>query len=253
VIRTDALVLHAFDYRETSRIVRLATREAGVVSVIARGAKRTAGKFGQGLDLFTSGAAQIVLHPTRDLHTLSTFDATRSRPGLAESMSRFGAAAALSELGMRCAGEDGGGAVHDVLVAGLDALCVADQEATIVRAVTAAWGLADALGFAPTLETCASCHEVLPPEATVRFAPRAGGALCARCAALAPGARALPAEARAMLLAWSAGEDLVPDDPKVARAHQRLVREFLEEHLADGKPLRAWRDWEASGTADTPR
>jgi DNA repair protein RecO (recombination protein O) len=253
VIRTDAIVLHAFDYRETSRIVRLATREVGVVSVIARGAKRTGGKFGQGIDLFTSGAAQILLHPTRDLHTLSTFDATRARPGLAASLARFGAAAALSELGMRCAPEDGGGAIHDVLAEGFDAVSVAAPHEVIPRTVTVAWRLAEALGFAPTLEHCAACHEALAPDAAVRFSPRAGGALCARCAALAPGARALPAEARAMLLAWGAGEAVIPEDAKVARAHQRLVREFLEEHLADGKPLRAWRDWESGGGSTESR
>jgi DNA repair protein RecO (recombination protein O) len=38
-LATDAIVLHAFDYRETSRIVRLATRDVGMVSVIARGAR----------------------------------------------------------------------------------------------------------------------------------------------------------------------------------------------------------------------
>jgi DNA repair protein RecO (recombination protein O) len=46
---------------------------------------------------------------------------------------------------------------------------------------------------------------------------------------------------------------MIPTDPKVVRAHQRLVREFLEEHLADGKPLRAWRDWEAGGGAADAR
>ncbi|MFM8909685.1 MAG: DNA repair protein RecO [Gemmatimonadota bacterium] len=195
----------------------------------------------------------MVLHPTRDLHTLGSFDATRARPGLAASLARFGAAAALSELGMRCAPEDGGGAIHDVLVAGFDAVSVAAPHEVIPRTVTAAWHLAEALGFAPTLEHCAACHEALDTAEAVRFSPRAGGALCARCAALAPGARALPADARAMLLAWASGEEVIPEDAKVARAHQRLVREFLEEHLAEGKPLRAWREWEASGTSAESR
>ena len=127
-------------------------------------------------------------------------------------------------------------------------MSAAAPDEVVPRAVTAAWRLAEALGFAPSLEQCAACDEPLAAEAIVRFAPRAGGALCAPCAALAPGARSLPPEARAMLIAWGAGESRVPNDPKVARAHQRLVREFLEEHLADGKPLRAWRDWEGSGS-----
>ena len=122
MIQTEAIVLHGFDYRETSRIVRLATREAGVVSVIARGAKRPRSRFGQGLDLFTSGMAQLTLHPARDLHLLTAFDATRSRPALAESLARFNAASALGELCMRFGPEDEGGAIHDVLAAGLDAI-----------------------------------------------------------------------------------------------------------------------------------
>jgi recombinational DNA repair protein (RecF pathway) len=36
-VSTDAIVLHVQDYLESSRIVRLATRELGVQSVLARG------------------------------------------------------------------------------------------------------------------------------------------------------------------------------------------------------------------------
>jgi hypothetical protein len=32
-------------------------------------------------------------------------------------------------------------------------------------------------------------------------------------------------------------------DVAEARAHQRLLREFLTEHLADGRPLRAFDAW----------
>ena len=82
MIETEAIVLHAFDYRETSRIVRLATRDFGVVSAIARGAKRPRSKFGQGLDLFTSGAAHLIISPQKELHTLTGFDAKVGAAGL---------------------------------------------------------------------------------------------------------------------------------------------------------------------------
>ena len=250
MIQTEAIVLHAFDYRETSRIVRLATREAGVVSVMARGARRPKSRFGLGLDLFTGGVAQLALHATRDLHTLTAFEATRARPGLAESLDRFGAAAAIGELCLRFAPEDTGGAIHAALGHGLDALERAAPEAVGGEAIAAAWRLVGALGLAPTLDTCAACHRPLGPEEEVRFAHRAGGALCRPCAALAPGARTLPAAARRTLLAWAQDADGVsPEverlDDMTRRAHQRLFREFVEEHLADGQPLRAWRAWEA--------
>jgi DNA repair protein RecO (recombination protein O) len=41
-----------------------------------------------------------------------------------------------------------------------------------------------------------------------------------------------------------------PDDGSAlsdseARAHQRLLREFVIEHLSDGRPLKAFETWEA--------
>ncbi len=244
MIQTEAIVLHGFDYRETSRIVRLATRGAGVVSAIARGAKRPKSRFGTGLDLFTSGVAHLVLHPTRDLHTLSAFDATRARPMLAGTMARFTAAAALGELCLRFANEDAHGAIHDVLGEALDGIGGAPDAEVPERTVAAAWRLVGELGFSPSLEECAACRRALDAAEPVRFGHRAGGALCRPCAALVPGARPLPPEARATLAAWARGERAALDDGRTIRAHQRLLREFVEEHLADGRALRAWAAWE---------
>lgn len=244
MLLTDALVLHAFDYRETSRIVRLATREAGVVSAVARGARRPKNRFGSGLDLFTSGVAHLALHPTGDLHTLHAFDAGRPRPGLGDSLARFRAASALGELGLRVGPEDPGGAVFTALGAGLDAIAVAEDVDVAAATLAAAWRLVGAVGVAPTLLQCAACDRPFEADEAVRFAPRAGGALCRPCAALAPGARLLPAAARAALVAWAQGEGVALDEAPTRRAHLRLLREFVEEHLAERTPLRAWRAWE---------
>ncbi|MDX1418549.1 MAG: DNA repair protein RecO [Rubricoccaceae bacterium] len=46
IVRTDAVVLRAFDYGETSRIVTLLTRRHGVIGVLARGARRPKSRFG---------------------------------------------------------------------------------------------------------------------------------------------------------------------------------------------------------------
>lgn len=244
MIQTEAIVLHGFDYRETSRIVRLATRDAGVVSAIARGANRPKSRFGHGLDLFTSGVAHLLIHPARDLHTLTAFDASRARPRLAESLERFAASAALAELCLRFGSEDAEGAIHDLLEAGLEALGGASDVEVAPRALGAAWRLVAELGFAPALEHCASCHRPIAAGEVVKFGHRVGGALCPGCGASGPGARSLPAEARRALIAWiGGGGEIVLDEPS-ARAHRRLLREFLEEHLADGRALRAWVSWE---------
>ena len=58
LVATEAIILHAFDYSETSRILRLATRDVGVISALARGARRSRTRFGTALDLFAQGPAQ---------------------------------------------------------------------------------------------------------------------------------------------------------------------------------------------------
>src|SRR3712207_2414233 len=113
LLATEAVVLHAFDYLESSRILRLATREAGVQSVIAKGARRSSRRFGSAVDLFAAGVAQIYTKPGRELHTLAAFEVTRSRPEIAADLDRFTGAAALSELMLRFARDDAQPLLYD--------------------------------------------------------------------------------------------------------------------------------------------
>ncbi len=247
-VATDALVLHAFDYRESSRIVRLATHDLGIISVIARGTRSPKSKMGSSLDLFTSGVAHVRVHATRDLHTLAGFDGTRGRPELAASLARFRAASALAELCLRFGREDDGGIVHAAITQVLDVLGAAEGLAVATVALSGAWRLVAEIGFAPSLTECASCHAPLPPTDAVTFSHRAGGALCATCARQARGGRTLPADARRTLVAWLESDiaaDVAPlENDAAVRAHQRLLREFIEEHVGDGRPLRAFVSWE---------
>ena len=244
---TEAVVLHAFDYLESSRILRLATRDGGVRSVLARGARSSRKRFGSAVDLFAQGTAQIHTKPGRDLDTLAGIDVTRARPELAEDLGRFTGASALAELTLRCATEAADPETFDALVAGLDDIGTALPTGARQATLAAAWRLVAELGFAPNVEGCGMCHAELDPAETVRFSHPAGGALCQRCAGLAPSGRALPAGARAALRDWLMGERSAPLSDLDVRAHQRLLREFLREHLADDRPLRAFDVWEHEG------
>lgn len=245
LVVTQAIVLHAFDYLETSRVLRLITREAGVQSVIAKGARRTRGRIGTGVDLFAEGEAQIYIKPTRDLHTLGAFDVTSSRSGLALEMSRFTAASALAELTLRIAGDETNVAMFDGLSATLDAIALASGDAVVERALAGAWRIVADAGFSPELDNCAACHTPLPIDAVVAFSHPAGGALCDSCARRAVAARRLPPDARDILRVWQAGSTEMRLSALDARAHQRLLREFIREHVAsDDRPLRAFAAWE---------
>ena len=127
LLATDAVVLHAFDYMESSRILRLLTREAGVQSALAKGARRAQRKYGSALDLFAEGAAQLYTKEGRELHTMASFEVTRARPELAADLGRFTAASAVAELTLRFSPrEEAHPALYDTLVGVLDALARAE-------------------------------------------------------------------------------------------------------------------------------
>lgn len=241
---TDAIVLHAFDYSETSRILRLATREAGVVSVLARGARRSTKRFGSALDLFAEGVADIMVRDQRDLQTLCGFDVRRARPELAADLGRFAGASTLAELVLRFSTDDPQDSLFDSLARALDALSVALPDDTRAATLAGAWRLVGELGFAPSLETCSACHGPVAADLPLPFSHAAGGVLCVRCARVHQAGRTLPPDERARLGAWMTAGDTSPLSDRDSRAHQRLLREFLNEHLTNGRALRAFEMWE---------
>jgi DNA repair protein RecO (recombination protein O) len=255
-LSTEAIVLHAFDYLESSRILRLATRDAGVRSVLARGARRSARRFGSALDLFARGTAQLHVKPGRELDTLAAFEVTRSHARLAADLGRFAGASALAELTLRFTQGTADPGLFDAIATSFDEIESAPRESVREAVLAGAWRIVAELGFAPTVDACATCHAPIADDEVAMFSHPAGGALCRSCARLSVAGRVLPAEARAAIRAWAAGGRIELRDDASLRAHQRLLREFLQEHLVDGRPLRALDVWEhqpwASGvvTAD---
>src|SRR6476620_63667 len=151
LLATPAIVLHAFDYLESSRILRLVTRDGGVRSALAKGARRSSRRFGSAVDLFAEGSAQLYVKAGRDLDNLSAFDVERARPELAGDLGRFSGASAIAELTLRFGHDDADATLFDAVAASLDALAIAPPEETIAATLAGAWHIVAGLGFAPTL------------------------------------------------------------------------------------------------------
>ena len=249
---TEAVVLHAFDYLESSRIVRLLTRDAGLRSGLAKGARRSQRRFGSGLDLFAQGTAFLHHKPGRELDTLSGFEDARARSALAADLERFTGAETIAEIALRFAPDDADVELFDAVTVALDAIAAAPADRALEATLAGAWRIVAALGFAPTMDACAECGAMLAGEDAL-FSQSAGGALCARCAQLAAGGRRLPGAARGAIAAWTAGERIDDLGEADSRAHQRLLREFLGYHVHDDRPLRAFEMWESASLSDVRR
>lgn len=244
LVVTEAVVLHAFDYLESSRILRVATRDAGVLSVLARGARKPRSKFGSALDLFVQGSAHLQVKPARELQTLVSFDVTRSRATLAFDLERFVAASAFAELTLRVAHDESHQALFDVVSETLDALAAATPEHVRGAALGGCWQLIAELGFSPAIDRCCVCHADAPSELAVPFSYASGGIVCERCRTTVPGDRQLPSSARDALRRWLVGAGGVVLGETECRAHLRLLREFAVHHLGDDRELRAFANWE---------
>jgi len=233
---TRALVLQAFPYSETSKVLRLFTLEHGVRSVMARGALRPKSRYGGVLEPFTEGTATFYLKEGRDLHTLSGFDLLRSRQALGRSLVGFAGASLLAELVMRTGTEESHPSLYHALVDAWDLVAEArDPQEALAASLTGAWTLVVLLGFEPQATACIHCGRGLDPDEAVRFDVVAGGVACTGCRRAG---RVLDAESRAELRRMLMGH--VPAGG-VARpgTHRALLRAFLEAQLGQDRPFRS--------------
>jgi DNA repair protein RecO (recombination protein O) len=231
LVSTPAIVLRTYRYSETSKIVRLATRDYGVQSAIAKGVLRPRSPFGAALETLSEGVAQLYHKETRELQTLAAFDVIQLRRDLAVDLGRFAGAAALSEVMLKMAPPAPLPAAYEAFTQGLDALTKAEAGQADAVAVRWLWLLVGVLGFAPQLDVCVRDGNAV--SGTVAFSAAEGGVLCAGCAGPQPPTK-LPPRAYSDLRALNDERAALPTlDAPHAAAHRRLVARFIRHHLGE--------------------
>ncbi len=245
LITTPSTILKVYAYSETSKILRLLTRDDGLRSVIAKGARRPKSRFGGVLEPFTDGIATFYEKEGRDLHTLSGFELRKERQSLGRSLERYAGAGLITEITLKTAPSAADRELFRQLRRGLDRL-VSEETSVEAAVLEEAWRLIVCLGFRPSVDRCAGCGRV--PSGEVRFDVAAGSIRCEACAARPrpPTTRALSPPAFAELRA------LVSGDPyeggfRTARFQRGLLRDFITWHIVDGRTLNSFRfledDW----------
>lgn len=232
-ITTRALVLKAFPYGESSRILRLLTPEHGVRSAIAKGAAGPRSRFGAALEPFTEGEAILYLREGRDLHTLSSFEVLRSRQALGRDLHAFAGASLLAELILLSATEEANPDLFAAISSHFDRLAVATAETVEAEVFAAVWSLVTALGLRPETTACVSCGRRLAADETCRFDLEGGGTACLECR---PRGRPVDPVARAELAGFCEGRAAAVRHPPL---HRALMRAYLEVHLGHDHPLRS--------------
>ncbi len=243
-IETRATILSTIAYGETSKVAKLATRDMGVVSVIAKGARRPRSKFGAALQTLSEGTAAILPARHSDLHTLTAFDLTRLPLGLGASMDRFSVASVLGELMLRFAPQETRLATYDFFRHALDMIEAVPLDVVPVIGLRSVWGLVKELGFAPTLDVCARDGSPVSWEPEpVAFSPAHGGVLCPSCARTEEASRLTTRDLGHLEALIHGRDDLPALDERYLAAHRRLLDRYVRYHLAEGHGLPAFSFW----------
>ncbi|MDR0787536.1 MAG: DNA repair protein RecO [Gemmatimonadota bacterium] len=257
LIRTPALILHAFPYGDTSRILRLLTPEYGLRSVIAKGAMSPRSRFGGLLEPFTEGEVQFNLRPGRDLFVLSGFSLLRARQAIGRDFDAFTGASLIAEVMLRFGTEEAAPELYQAVSDAFDRLMgqgarpgasspsagipspgpVTPPANALDLSAAALWNLTALLGFRPEMGSCVHCGETLGDNEVTRFDAMAGGARCSACGG--SGAPLSPELRREVdrMAETAAGQP----PPAERRRHAELLHAFLSAHLFQGQSLRSLR------------
>jgi len=241
LVRAEGIVLKTHALGDTSRIVVAYTRDLGMLRMVAKGARKTPGRFGFALEPLSRARFVFYHKPDRELQLLSqadTLDPIGSRLG---ELSRLAHAQAATELVDRLVwGEEPHAELYDLLVKTLEAVSRAPEGALPALTIAFELHVASLLGYRPRLDACAGCGGPLSPRRL--FSPSRGGLVCDRCAAGEPGTVRLSADALAGLaLLLSRPVERAGEFVELPRAGevQRVVEAFLMQHFQRFRGLRS--------------
>jgi DNA repair protein RecO (recombination protein O) len=209
--KAEALVLRTTDWSETSRIATLWTREHGKVRVLAKGGRRLKSPFENALDLLTHCSIVFLRKSSGSLDLLTEARVVQRFGRLRSDLAALYAAYYVAELLTDWTEDyDPHPRLFDEALATLQEIGLPGRQAVEVGPRTTRFEavLLQELGYAPSLEACVACGEVLSGTRPTAFSAAAGGVLCPRCVPTVRDRRPLSAAAwRALLFLFGATDE----------------------------------------------
>jgi DNA repair protein RecO len=194
-LKSPGIILRKTPYSETSLILKVYTRESGLITLMAKGAKRPKSKFAGLLDYFNLCQFLYPEKSRTDIHTLTEAGLIRDFPRLKSDPGLQALAHVFLELYLKYMPEPHRSPPHYAwLIERLESLEEAEggTKDHILRLCDFVLGLCAVSGFSPQFTACVQCgKELLGPSATAegrtggrRFRMDAdlGGPVCAACA-----------------------------------------------------------------------
>jgi DNA repair protein RecO (recombination protein O) len=225
ITHDQGIVLRSYPFGEADRVVVLLSPNHGKLKAVAKGVRKTKSRFGGRLEPFNH--VDLVLYEGRSLDTITQVSMIEAYPHIRSDLDRMLTAQTMVEAADAVAQENEPSVRLFLLIQrGLRAL----QSGAGGRDLKTAFllKLADVVGVAPALDSCASCGR---RDHLERFSFAEGGVVCSQCQ---PDAAVLLRPGVVSHLAALAKADLerLPQlEPTMAGEALGVARRFVEHHL----------------------
>jgi DNA repair protein RecO (recombination protein O) len=240
-VKSPGLILKKIPFSDTSLILKVFTRESGLITLIAKGAKRPKSKYHGLLDFFTLDQFIYPEKSKSEIHTLLDAGLIKDFPRLKADPGRQSLGHVYMELYLKYVAEPAQSYPHyEMLLERLEQVDEAADAAfdPVLHLCDFLLGLCAVSGFSPQFSQCVQCGRTAKGF-RVRMDPDLGGPVCSACAGAGAGGLAFPGR----LLHW-----LERVQESGARAG-RLPREeeslaetfllaFLGKHAGGARPMK---------------
>ncbi|HBR14721.1 MAG TPA: DNA repair protein RecO [Candidatus Omnitrophica bacterium] len=178
IIKTEGIVLKTFDFRETSLIAVLFTKDYGKVKGVLKGIRKDPKKFGSSLDKFSVNEIVYYQYSRSDLHLISECDLKQYFFPVRKEYKRSLAANYFLELvDTVMPAEQANNEVYQLMLDCLKTLETIQDIDKLVYIFQIKILLLS--GFSPHLDSCVKCgHKI---SGRVRFSLSSGGLVCPAC------------------------------------------------------------------------
>lgn len=171
----EGIVVSEVDYKESSKIINIFTKELGIIGLIARGSKRVKSN----LSNLTSKLTYANFHINYKENTLSTLievDIIDSFKNIRKDIEKISYASFVTELVVQVFKHESNLSIYDLYIASLKKIDQGIDSLVITNILELK--LLDYLGIRPCLDSCVSCGDV---DGIVTISSYKGGYLCNKC------------------------------------------------------------------------
>ena len=178
ILKSEAIVLKSFDFRETSRIVTFFTKNYGKVKGILKGIRKDHRKFGSQVDKFSVNDIVYYQHRNSDLHLVSQCDLRVFFFEIRKDLKKTMAASYILELvDAIMPKEEDNPKVYQLMLDYLNTLETIPDVDKLVHIFQIK--ILRLSGFRPHIDSCVQCRREIHGKA--RFSLKSGGLICPQC------------------------------------------------------------------------